>query len=398
MFTDVDKRYLLGLKQQDITRELIENLLVSHYDRATRKIIKPRLNWDDEFSLKKGEYFNTEDIKRTNVGLFLFNKFVIEDLLEHVLGYWNIPISDNVLGDMEDKINKALFEDKIKPEDFAEYEDRLQWVLALHTMVAGSFTRNTIRPLPQIVKKRDKLFAENKEALENGDAVTALKIEDELIKDAKELLKGDPGLDLYNSGARGSFGNNYKNIAIMKGPIFDPISGKYKNVRTNFSEGITKEDIPEFASMVVMGAYPKAVGTQVGGYTVKRFYAAFQNITMDEKGTDCHSKGTLTITVNKDNKEDCMFRYIMEGKKVVRLDESNIGKYMGKTVQLRSPMFCTQTQLCNTCFGDKPYMVGIKNVGLTAGKIGSNFVNLSMKSFHDTTMKLEEIKPEDILL
>lgn len=398
MLSDIDKRFLLGLKQSDITRTLLEKNFASHYDRKARKVIPARLSWDEEFSLKKGEYFNKEDIKRTNIGLFIFNKFVVENLLEKVLGYWNTPISDKVLGGIEDMICKALFEDVITSADFAEYEDRLQWILTIHTMTCGSFTPNTLRPLPQIVKKRDKLFAENKEALDNGDAIIALKIEKELIEDAKVALKGDPGLDLYNSGARGSFDNNYKNIAIMKGPLFDPLTGKYKNIRTNFLEGIAKEDIPQMATTVVSAAYPKAVGTQVGGYTVKRFYASFQNIVLGPKGSDCHSKNYRTVVIDKSNREDCMFRYIMEGSRVVRLDGSNIDKYMGKEVHLRSPLYCVDGELCNTCFGDKPYMVGIKNVGLTAGKIGSNFVNLSMKSFHDTTMKLEEINPDKILL
>lgn len=401
MFSDVDKRYLLNLKQTDITRSLIEKDFVSHYNRTTKKIVPARLQWDDEFAIKKGEYFNTEDIKRTNIGLFIFNKFVVDGLLEKVLGYWNIPISDKVLGDIEDKICKALFEDKITSADFAEYENRLQWILTIHTMTCGSFSRNTLRPLPEITKKRDKLFADNKEALENGDVVIALKIEKELIGDAKAALKGDTGLDLYNSGSRGSFDNNYKNIAIMKGPIFDPLTGKYKNIRTSFLEGISKEDIPQFATTVVSAAFPKAVGTQVGGYTVKRFYASFQNIVLGEKGSDCHSHNTRKTVITKSNQEDCMYRYIMVGTKVVRLDETNIGKYMGKEVHLRSPMYCVTVgngELCNTCFGDKPYMVGIKNVGLTAGKIGSNYINLSMKNFHNTTMKLEEIDPDKILL
>lgn len=398
MFTDKEKAYLLSLKQSDIDRNFIESNFASHFDRKTGKVIPAKLKWDDEFSLKKGEYFNDTDIKRTNVGLFIFNKFIIEDLLEKVLGYWNIPVSDDVLGDMEDKINKALFEDVITPDDYAEYENRLQWMLAIHTMTCGSFTRDTLRPLPQVVKKREKLFKENKDALDSGDAVTAVRIEKELLADAKTLLKGDPGLDLYNSGARGSFGNNYKNINVMKGPIFDPITGKFKIIEKNFLEGIERDDIPEFASTVVMGAYPKAVGTQVGGYTVKRFYASFQNVVLDKKGSDCHSKKTRKVIVSKGNKEDCLYRYIVEGSKLVRIEPKNIDKYMGKEVNMRSPLYCTQTHMCNICFGDKPYMVGIENVGLTAGKIGSNFINLSMKSFHNTTMKLEEIDPDKILL
>ena len=60
------------------------------------------------------------------------------------------------------------------------------------------------------MKRKEELFKEHKEELENGDVITAVKIENELTSMAESELKGDPGMDLYNSGARGKFANNYK--------------------------------------------------------------------------------------------------------------------------------------------------------------------------------------------
>lgn len=393
------KRWLLSLKHEDITRNLLEENFAYHYDRKTQKMISPKYRWDDEFSLKKGEYFNKEDVPKTNAGLFIFNKHIVEGLLEDVLGYWNETITDKVLSKkIEKTICTALYEDKITADQFAEYENRLQWMLAIHSMVSCSLTPGTITPNSKVVALRDKRVKENKEALDNGDAVTALKIEKELLDVAKKELKNDPGMDLYNSGARCSFNNNYKSIAVMKGPVMDPLTGKYHIVEHGFVEGIDKKDIPIFGTTVTQGAYPKAVGTRVGGYSVKRFYAAFQNIVLDKKGSDCGSKMTRLTEITPATKDDSLYRYIVEGNKIIRLTPDNIGKYMGKTVHMRSPLYCTSGHFCNVCFGDKPYMVGIKNVGLTAAKIGSNFINLSMKSFHDTSMHLYEINPDDILL
>ena len=142
----------------------------------------------------------------------------------------------------------------------------------------------------------------------------------------------------------------------------------------------------------------KSVGTAVGGYSVKKFYAEYQNIVMGPKGSNCGSKGYLEITITNDNVRDFTDRYAVEGSKLIRLDPDTIKKYIGKKIKVRTPMFCTTDTICNVCFGDKPYKLGIKNVGLTAAKIGSNFVNLGMKSFHDTSMKLYEINPDKILL
>lgn len=398
MITQEDKSFLVSLRQSDIDRNFIERNFVYHYNPETKKVEKPRFIWSDEFSLKKGECNNKEDIQRTNVGLFIFNKFIVENLLEPVMTYWNEPINKKTLGKFEANISEGIKNDLLTLDDYAEYQNRLQWVLSIHTMVSGSFTEKTIVPLKSIITKRNKLLKDNAEKLAEGDAVEAVKIEKELLADAKKELANEPGMDMFNSGARGNFDNNYKCNSIIRGPVFDPISGKYKMAPNSFSEGLQKENIPEFASAVTMGQYPKSVGTAVGGYAVKRFYAEYQNIVIGPKGSDCHSLMTLEIQLDNNNYKDYIDRYIVEGKRLVKLNASNIKSYIGKTVHLRSPMFCTSEKLCNVCFGDLPYRLGVKNVGLTAAKIGSNFVNLGMKSFHDSSMKLNEVNPDKMLV
>ena len=41
----------------------------------------------------------------------------------------------------------------------------------------------------------------------------------ELLDFALEYMKGDPSMDMFLSGARGSIGNNFKNMFVMKGVI-----------------------------------------------------------------------------------------------------------------------------------------------------------------------------------
>lgn len=398
MLKQGDKEFLLSVKHLDITKQFIEENFIEHYDSENKKVVKAKYSWQDEFSLKKGEYHNKEDIERTNVGLFIFNKLVIEDLLEDIIGYWNTPFTKKVLGKFESLISEALKNDRFTVDQFAEYENRLQWILALHPMICGSFTEKTIVPLKGVIAKRNKLIKENEEALNNGDVVKAIQIEGELLEEAKKELKGDPGMEIFDSGARASFDNNYKTSMIMKGPVLEPISGKYKIVSTSYTEGVKKENIPEYSSSVTQVQYPKSVGTAVGGYAVKKFYAEYQNIRIGPKGSNCGSLGALEMKLTEDNYAGYIDRYIMEGKKVIHLDEKNIKSYIGKTVRLRSPMFCTTDKICNVCFGDLPYKLGIENVGLTTAKIGSNFVNLGMKSIHNSSMKIKELDINDILL
>jgi hypothetical protein len=395
---DNEKAYLLKLKPQDITFDLLVDLFGDSYDAATRKEKPSRIRTDDEFVLEANEYINKTKVT-TNAGLFIYNKLIVERDLAHVLGYVNEAINSGQLGKIEDKLSKALLNDKLTSEAMASYLNRTQWLSKqFHSVVSGSFTMNTLKPLPSVMKERDKLIKENKAKLDSGDVITSVKIEKQLLKMADEQLKNDPGLDLYKSGARGSFGNNFKTISVMKGPIFNPTTGSYDIIESNFMEGIRKEDIPAYGNAIITGAYPKAIGTATSGYFSKQIIAALQAVQLDKKGSDCGTKGVLDAVIHPGAEKDFLYRYVMEGEKKVLIDESNIAKYTGRKIKLRSPMYCTSKKLCRTCAGLMYEKLDIQNVGLTASRVSSTLLNLSMKKFHDTSVKEAQIQSETMVL
>lgn len=393
MITQKDKEYLLSIKQEDITYEFLVSLFADTCKVVNGKPVKQksRFNTYDEFTLKPGEYFNKTQVN-TNVGLFIYNKYIIEGRFEDVLGYWNTPIDKGQLGAIEAKLSKALLNKHITVEQMVQYLDRTQWLsMKFHAVISGSFTMNTLKPNAKAMAIRDKYVKDHKKELDQGDVTTAIKMEREVMEVAKNELKNDPGMDLYDSGARGSFGNNYKNISLMKGPVYNPILGRAEIVTTNFMEGIAKKDIATYANGVVAGAYPKAVGTQESGYLAKQLIAALQTVVLDEKDSDCGTKGYITVHITKQLRDDFNYRYIIEGNKLVLLDDTNIDKYVGRTVKMRSPMYCIGKKLCRKCAGVIHEKLDIENIGLTSTKVASTLLNLSMKKFHDTSAKMNEV-------
>ncbi|WP_289293974.1 hypothetical protein [Romboutsia ilealis] len=393
MIPQKEKEYLLSLKQEDMCYDLWVALFADTTSVVNGKVTvkKSRFSPDDEFVLNPGEYFNTTKVT-TNVGLFIYNKYIIENEFEQVLGYWNTPIDKKQLGAIESKLSKALLNQKITMEQMVKYLDKTQHLsMSLHHVICGSFTMNTLMPNKDAMKYRDKFVKEHKKELEAGDVTLAVKLEKDVMDIAKEKLANDHGMDLYDSGARGSFGNNFKTISLMKGPIYNPILGRFEVVTTNFMEGIDKKDIATYANGVVAGAYPKAVGTQESGYLAKQLVAALQTVVLDKKGSDCGSKGYITVTITPELKNDFNYRYIIEGNKLVLIDDSNLDKYVGKTVKMRSPMYCVGKKLCRVCAGTIHEKLEIENIGLTSTKVASTLLNLSMKKFHDTSTKTNEI-------
>lgn len=119
---------------------------------------------------------------------------------------------------------------------------------------------------------------------------------------------------------------------------------------------------------------------------------------LDKKGSDCGSKSYIDIKLTSKNIDKFMYRYIKEGGKYIMLSPDVIKKYVGKTVQMRSPMHCTGKKLCNMCAGDIFYKMNIENVGLLTSQISSDMLNASMKKFHDSNQKMTEIDIETMFI
>lgn len=130
----------------------------------------------------------------------------------------------------------------------------------------------------------------------------------------------------------------------------------------------------------------------------KQFYAVYQSIVVDDAGTDCGTKAYLNITLTPDNIGLFLDQYIKEGSKLVLLTDDNVDKYVNKKVQMRSPMFCISDKICNKCAGERPELIGIKNIGLTAGRVSNTMLQKRMKNWHITKVSMNRVDPTTLLL
>ena len=162
----------------------------------------------------------------------------------------------------ESKISGALLTDKINTSIMEKYINTRDWLgLQLHAVITISFTMNTITIHPEVQKLKNELLKKYEKELKANDPKVASLIEKQLIEKTKEVLGDDVGLDLYYSGARGSLGNNYKNIALMRGAVYNRQTGGYDVVTNSLNDGLAIKDIPAYANTVMEGAFPKAVSS-----------------------------------------------------------------------------------------------------------------------------------------
>ena len=198
-------------------------------------------------------------------------------------------------------------------------------------------------------------------------------------------------MDTYLSGARSTFGNNFKNMYVMKGAVKDPdpnAKQKYRIATSNYMDGIKPEDYAIFANSLAAGPFSRAKKTEVGGYLEKIFLYSYQHLKLDPPGSNCGTTRCISVTLTKKNIKDWMYSYVVQGSKLVEITSDNKDKFIGKTVKLRYSALCqSKTGICNCCFGNLPYRRGDLNVGISTTIVPSTMKNKSMKAFHDSVQK-----------
>ena len=394
------KAFMLSLKPEDVTKELIDAKFSNRYSVKEKKIMPPEISFQTEFILKKGEYINTEDVK-TNAGQYMVNLVLYgrTPRIQKIVGYTAKPFTKKVIEANEALMSKASNEHLITTGDWAIYYNAIQWLgNSSNTNVASSFTPNTIRVLPEVKKLRAELYKKYAKEIAEGDPVIAVKIEKELIKVAKERLKNDVGMEVFDSGCKPKFENQYKNNFITRGPLWNPAEERFFVGKNSLSDGLAIEDMALAGTSVTTGSYTKCCLTGVAGYIVKKLFATYQGVRLDTPDSDCKSKSYREFTITDKNKDKIKNRFILDGGKLVELKKDVMPKYVGKKVKMRSPLFCQGEKLCSRCAGKAFYNQGITNVGLTTSSIGSNLLNRFMKSFHDASLNLVELDLNDIVL
>ena len=291
-----------------------------------------------------------------------------------------------------------MLEGKIDTETYKKFCKKSQKMMPYVSILAPNHSDNMLTITKRINKKKAQLLKEHKAELDAKDDNSVKvfdQISNELLDYAKDLMKDDPAMDMFNSGAGGSFGNNFKNMFIMRGAVKDPTPNKgYNMITSNYIDGISKEEYSAIANTLAAGPYARSKKTEVGGYWEKLFMAAFQHIELLPEGSDCGTKRYIEMNVNDKNINMIMYSYAIVGNKLVEITSENRDQFIGKKVKLRFSSMCeAKNGICNACAGNLFYRLGIKNVGAATPQIPSKLKLLSMKLFHDDQLNFTEMDP-----
>jgi hypothetical protein len=382
-----ETKEILSLDKKDVTMTLLRAYFAVKKSQKSAKF-----NTFDTFVLPKGRLYNKEQ-QETTIGRFLFNLKVIPEKYLMKYGYQNIVFDSGTTKKLENELGLMLLNNEINSKEFIEFLDNGEWMtLGTAYFLVPSMDYNITLANKDVIKRRDQLFKEYEKEIKEGDPNVSTKIEKELLKLAREKLEesGNEGYDFYKSGEF-DFDNNYKKTSIMSGAIENPYTKKLDIMRSNYADGISKEEFSYLANITIIGGYSRNVETQKGGYETKKINNSMQVITLDEEGSDCGTKQYLKATIPEKMKDMFVGRYVLDGGKLVIIDENNLSKFVNKEVMMRSPMYCKGDQICNKCAGELFYKLGMKNAGLLSSTLSGSLMNLAMKKFHNTSLKFSKI-------
>lgn len=395
-----DMETLLALTEKDITMSLIMNLF-GDFGKYQK------FNPYDLITVPAGRYGgpipngSTKTNKApftTTVGRLIFNKYFIEcepELLQ-LLGYVNDNVGKKTYGKLFDTLGYAILEDRISMETYKRFCVRTQKFMPYVSILSPNHSDNMLTITKKINKKKAELIKANQEAFDRGDVIVVDQISKELLDYARELMKDDPAMDMFLSGAGGSFENNFKNMFIMRGSVQDPDPRKSYNIITsNYIDGVSREEYSKLANTLAAGPYSRSKKTELGGYWEKLFLTAFQHIILQEPGSDCGTKRHITMKLTDKNIGMVMYCYVInDDGSLTEITSQNQNKFIGKTVKLRFSSMCeAKDGICNMCAGNLFYRLGIRNVGASTPQIPSKLKVLSMKLFHDDQLNFTEMDP-----
>lgn len=266
----LDKTKFLQLDPKSITFSLLVSIFGNTVNTNAKKteIHTSSYQPNDYLILNPGEYsvYTGKEPIRTTVGRLFFNKIMVEGLgFQKIFPYQNQIFTAGEYGKFDLSIANALKEDVIGTEEMVNYINTRDWFgFQMHGVITTSFTPGVLKVPEKTKALKKELFTKYEKEISEGNTAVIGDIEKKLVNSMLTELGDDIGLDLYQSGARGSVNNHLKNIMLTRGAVKNPNSGKYEIITNSLMDGLTQDSISIHSNMIISGAFPKAVCLSCG--------------------------------------------------------------------------------------------------------------------------------------
>jgi len=357
---------------------------------------RPIFKTDDVYTITDKEVENVEEVTTTTFGRIITNKILAASVFGNTIPFQDKSIS---AGSLEKQIAKLLQTDVVSVNQYKQFVNMAIFISNFSKIVTVSGTRKSLLPpagLAKFKKELDEEFITKYGADWKENQVYVIEYEDRLRDFDSEWLADDEANGILNSG---KVKNNarkrmYLTFGAEKG--FDKGDTEPTMIDGSLLDGYPK-DKEQLAVMINnsrAGSYSRGGETQKGGLAAKILLRATNAISIIDN--DCGSVLGKEYLVTEDNHESLYKRYMIVKNESILIEDTK--KLIGKTITVRSPMYCKQDNgnICSKCTGDVVSKYD-KGVSLMVTDISSIILYSSMKAVHSKQLKTMSLKIEDII-
>ena len=202
---------------------------------------------------------------------------------------------------------------------------------------------------------------------------------------------------MINSGARGSW-DQVRQLVLTRGFISN-FEGEILKVPIKHSliEGLTQKEFFNSTYGCRKGLLDVALNTGISGYLSRKLIFTCVNLEIDKDLDDCGTSDFLEIYVDTKHKANMLLnKYYLDNKEIKKITPVIIKELVGKTILIRSPIFCKNEKICHKCYGDSYKNLNTRFVGIVAAQcLGERGTQLTLRSFHDSGSA--KFKEDDVI-
>jgi hypothetical protein len=168
---------------------------------------------------------------------------------------------------------------------------------------------------------------------------------------------------------------------------------------------LTQEEFFDSTYGCRKGLLDTALNTGTSGYLSRKLIFTCANLQLSKEICDCGTKDLLEINVTSNKKAMCLVnRYMKHEDDLQLITKNNCNELVGKTIKVRSPIFCTSPHICQTCYGDSYKTLNSQYIGIIAAQtLGEKSTQLVLRTFHTSGSAIikssdkSDMKQEDII-
>lgn len=221
------------------------------------------------------------------------------------------------------------------------------------------------------------------------DIYSSGDIKDQLIKfsDAKIInyLKEKFKYSyMIESGARGSW-DQIKQMVLSRG-FLSNFNGEILKtpIKHSLLDGLSEKEFFNSTYGCRKGLLDVAINTGISGYLSRKLIFTCANLQLSKNLDDCGTTDYLQIFVDTKRKAKMLIgRYYLNNNVLQKIESKDILNLINKTIQVRSPIFCKNEQICYKCYGDMCKNLHSNYIGIIAAQIlGEVLTQLVLRTFH----------------